>query len=192
MVGAARGQPPASNDSQEVIVLLEYHKSASIGIRLRSSKFDPRVLSTEVLVDKDLRLASSTDDDTSVGSSNRTPDNGRRADGAGALVANQSILLGREDVERVGGETVENSAALRTAGLVNKDVLAVGKESDSWHTGTGVVVAISDVVDEGRPADEISGGLVRELLAVLGITLVSVVANELVLIDPGFKLAQIL
>jgi hypothetical protein len=81
---------------------------------------------------------------------------------------------------------------LGTAGLVDKDVLAVGEESDSWHTGTGVVIAISNIVDEGRPADEISSGLVRELLAVLGITLISVVANELVLVDPVLKLVQIL
>jgi len=187
LVGAARRQPPTSNDSQEVIVLLEHHKSTSIRIRLRSSKFDPRVRGTKVLVDKDLGLASSTNDNTSVGSSDRTPDNGRRADGAGALITNQSILFGSEDVKRVGGETVEDSAALGTARLVDKDVLAVGKESDSWHTRTGVVVALSNIVDERRPADEISGGLVRELLAMLGITLVSVVANELVLIDPGLS-----
>lgn len=188
LVGRARRQPSTTDDEQEVVVLLEGHKTTSVSVGLRSSELDPRVLSTKVLVDKDLALTSSADNDATVGTTDRAPDNSRRADGAGALVGNESDVLGSSKVERVGAQAVVDAAAVSAAGLVNEDVLAVGEESNARHTRTSVVVAVSNVVDESGPADEVGGGLVRKLLTMLGVSLVGVVAHELLLVDHHVRL----
>jgi hypothetical protein len=53
------------------------------------------------------------------------------------------------------------------------------------HAGAGDVLLVGDVVDDGAPGFQVSGGLVGELLAVLGVALVGVVGDELALVLPG-------
>jgi hypothetical protein len=47
------------------------------------------------------------------------------------------------------------------------------------HTGPSNVQVIGDIIDNGAPVHEVLGYLVRQLLAVLGVTLVRVVCNDL-------------
>lgn len=96
---------------------------------------------------------------------------------------------GLEDVEGIGGEAVVDAAAVGAANFVNVDVLAVGKKGELRHSRTGrEVVVVADIVNKRRPREEVLGGLVDELLAILGVSLVRVVADELVLVHPGKQL----
>ena len=56
---------------------------------------------------------------------------------------------------------------------------------DHRHSGTGNVVVVRDIVDNGTPSLEISRSLMCKLLAVLGIALVRVESDELAFILPG-------
>ena len=78
-----------------------------------------------------------------------------------------------------------DTAAIGAADFVYVDVLAVGQESELGHSRAGrIVVVVNNIINKGRPREEVLGGLVDELLAILGVSLVRVVADELILVHP--------
>lgn len=84
-----------------------------------------------------------------------------------------------------------DTAAVGAADFVNVDILAVGQECELRHSGTGrIVVVVDHIVNKRGPREEVLGGLVDELLAILGVSLVRVVADELILVNPGTLLVS--
>jgi len=75
------------------------------------------------------------------------------------------LVIGRELVAaEAGGAAV----------FVGSDPGAVGELGGGEHAGAGVVVGVGDGVDDWGPVAEVAAGLVDELLAVGGVSLVAV------------------
>jgi hypothetical protein len=83
-----------------------------------------------------------------------------------------------------------DTAAVGAADFVNVDVLAVGQESELGHSRAGrIVIVVDNIVNKRGPREEVLSGLVDKLLAILGVSLVRVIADELILVHPGKELA---
>lgn len=77
-----------------------------------------------------------------------------------------------------------DAAAIGSAKLVGEYVAVVRKLDDGWHPRPGCVVAcVSDVVYGRAPGDQVGGCLMGELLSIPRVTLIGVVADQLIIVD---------
>lgn len=155
----------------------------------------PRVRGAELRVDVHLGAAAGADDDgTIVTADSVRPDDVGGAGGLGAVaVGGDEGLAGRRvEGERgvgdavVDGEDVGGGVGVGGQGaaavFVGHHPLLVGELDDGGHAGAVGVGRVGDVVDDFLPCEQVGGDLVDELLAVGGVTLVGVEADELVVV----------
>ena len=149
---------------------------------------NPRVRRAERLVDEDFRVRAAADGNRAVGRiADGSPRDIRRGLRLGAVLADDGETLAVVEIERAGVDAVVDGEgvvdeARPTAVFVRHHVGAVGQLGDGRHARSGGVVGVGDVVDGGRPGEEVRGDLVDEFLPVGRVALVRVVDDDLALV----------
>lgn len=69
-----------------------------------------------------------------------------------------------------------------TSIFVSVKILTVGHLGDDWHTGSSPICRVGFVVDNRTPGLEIGSDLMDKLLTVFGISLIGVIAYELIVV----------
>ena len=178
-----------TSHNKQLLLILQHAQVPGVSRLLRRRNRNP-VASTQTLVNENISAAGGRNDNSTVLAANRAPLDVRRAKRNNTIGSDDgktdsgAELLGRRRDLVVYGELVRGVAAVGSAAvLVRHDVLSVRQQGDGRHARAVSVGRVLDVVDNRAPFLEVGGGLVHHLLAVLGVALVGVVADQLVLVE---------
>ena len=177
-------QDTTTND-QDLLLSGKNQQTSSVRSRLQSVDLGPSTRGTEVVVQEDFTQVTAADDDGAEVASNGSPDVVRAAVRDSAVCGDERTTNAGVEICRVGGDAVVDGeiCLFGAVEFVRHDVLAKRQFGDDGHAGTPVVSAVGDVIDHGAPGVQVRRDLVDHLLAVGGVALVRVVADELVVVD---------
>jgi hypothetical protein len=129
-------------------------------------------------------------DDSAHWAADWCPDDIGAGIGSNLVVDNNRYTLGETEVTRIVRKTVidriVDAVRARVApGILVDDhpLLDRRNEGENGHAGARNILVIGDIIDRGIPVYKIPRDLMRQLLAVVGIALIRVVADELVVVE---------
>lgn len=181
-----------SIDHKLVGVLLENLDRARIYCASRCAMFFPLIDIAAETVGIDLRAIGIRHDDGAVWSTQWAPDYVRGGIGRGSVVNDDGATLFVAKLERRVGHYVVNRVVDTVGGgiangkFVDENPFLHGRDiCYDGHARARNIFVVGDVVDDGAPGFEVSGGLMGKLLAMFRVALVRVVSYQLAFILPA-------